>query len=189
MLLQLSHWMSWVTRLPDDPSQENVCSKYPVINLFLNFKHVSGPHEPDQSFGSLWKLALEQLREVGCSFKENFNPILHFSRQKKVKTSPGSLWFFSKWKIKVSTLSYTTTRSYKNSARFSVNAGICAEFCLICFIKSVRKYDIVLRNVNTLTYKFVAIQVKGFFSKSWQTWVYTKIFCIAGEATHKVGWI
>lgn len=68
------------------------------------------------------------------------------------------LVIFSKQKIKLS-------RICKNFAKFSVNTGSCVEFCLICFINLVRKYDIVLRNVNTLTYEFVATQVKGPFLK------------------------
>lgn len=46
-----------------------------------------------------------------------------------------------------------------------MNPRICVEFCFICFINSDGKYDIVLRNVNTLASEFVAIQVKGSFLK------------------------
>jgi len=39
--------MNLIINLFNDPSQENVCSKYAAINHFLNFKHMSGPCEAD----------------------------------------------------------------------------------------------------------------------------------------------
>lgn len=48
--------MNLIIHLLNDPGQENVCSKYPVVNPFLNFKHMSGLCEADQSIKSLWKL-------------------------------------------------------------------------------------------------------------------------------------
>lgn len=146
-----------IIQLLSDPSQGNVCSKSPVINHFLNFNYMAGPGEADQSTRSLQTLSFWKLKEVRCSSK-SYHLILLSQRQKSEEQS-------GQWKWSSASLSATATRIRKGLAKFPVDAGICVEFCLICFINWGRKYDIVLRNVNTLPEELVAVQVKGSFLK------------------------